>query len=538
MSSTINYTQNSTMKVDSVQLIMNLNYEVLIPENDSVRLLSQIVEEMDLSGLNQVYSLFGRNSAVPPRIMLKIILYAYMEGIYSSRKIEKACHRDLNFKWLLSGYPAPDHNTICRFRKERLTFCLEDIYVQFVRQLHTRGEVKFENLFIDGTKIEANANKYTFVWRKSADKYHARLIAKIPDFLTKINNVFNTTFSLQSEDKALTILRQVHTCLLRLIELENPTFVHGKGQRKTDLQKFFEECEELIKKKEIYDQYFELLGNRNNFCKTDSDATFLHMKDDHMRNAQLKPGYNMQIAVEGGYIIACEAYPNANDLWTLKPFLEKIKGMYRCTVENVVCDAGYESEENYAYLEQNHQNAYIKPASYDRWKKHSYKHDISKLENMDFDEMENCYICNQGKKLKFVRTSKTHKGKSDYEVLQSIYECESCEGCPVKSKCTKAQGNRRISVSREFLRLRQQSHLNITSEKGIRLRVNRSIQAEGAFGSLKEDMEFRRFLSRGKPNIMVEFQLLCLGFNINKLHRKIQSGKRGTILYDVPSQAA
>ena len=538
MSSTINYTQNFTTKVNSVQLVMNLNYEVLIPENDSVRLLSQIVEEMDLSGLDQAYSFLGRNSAVPPRIMLKIILYAYMEGIYSSRKIEKACHRDLNYKWLLAGYPAPDHNTICRFRKERLSFCLEDIYVQFVQQLQVCGEVEFENLFIDGTKIEANANKYTFVWRKSADKYHARLLAKIPDFLVNINTTFDTAFSLQPEEEVLTVLRQIHIYLLRRIELENPTFVHGKGQRKTVLQKLFEECEQLIEKKEMYNRYFELLGDRNNFCKTDADATFLHMKDDHMRNAQLKPGYNMQIAVEGGYIIACEAYPNANDLWTLKPFLEKIKGMYRCTVENVVCDAGYESEENYAYLEQNHQNAYIKPASYDRWKKHSYKHDISKLENMDFDEMENCYICNQGKKLKFVRTSKTHKGKSDYEVLQSIYECESCEGCPVKSKCTKAQGNRRISVSREFLRLRQQSHLNITSEKGIRLRVNRSIQAEGAFGSLKEDMEFRRFLSRGKPNIMVEFQLLCLGFNINKLHRKIQSGKRGTILYDVPSQAA
>ena len=167
----------------SIQLVMPLDCEILVPEDDSVRLLSQIVEELDLTSLYQAYSLSGRNPAVPPRVMLKIMLYAYMEGIYSSRKIEKACHRDINFKWLLEGYPVPDHNTICRFRTERLTVCLQDIFIKFVELLHAEGEIAFENVFIDGTKIEASANKYSFVWKKTADKNHTKLMGKIHGFI-------------------------------------------------------------------------------------------------------------------------------------------------------------------------------------------------------------------------------------------------------------------------------------------------------------------------------------------------------------------
>lgn len=526
--------RNHTISDTSIQLVLPLDYEVLIPEDDSVRLLSQIVEEMDLTDLYQAYSLSGRNSAVPPRIMLKVMLYAYMERIYSSRKIEKACRRDINFKWLLEGYPVPDHNTICRFRKERLVFCMENIFVQFIELIFKYKEVAFENLFIDGTKIEANANKYTFVWKKTADKNHNRLLEKMQVFASELNVMYGTSFE---EVTTAESLRKLQRYVQKKIDTEKIGFVFGKGKRKTDLQRQYESLSEMLEKKEMYEKYSTLFDGRNNFCKTDTDATFLHMKDDHMRNAQLKPGYNMQIAVEGGYVIACDAYPNANDLGTLKPFLKKIKRMYNRTIPNITCDAGYESEENYAYLESCKQTAYIKPAMYDKWKKRSFKKDISKVENMDYDEAGDFYTCSQGRKLNFKGISKSKRRNSDYESELSIYECESCEGCPVKGKCTRAAGNRQIRISKNFKRLRENSLSNITSEKGIKLRINRSIQAEGAFGAMKEDMEFRRFLTRGTENIMVEYQLLCLGFNINKLHRKIKTGTCGNLLYEVKPAA-
>ena len=174
---------------------------------------------------------------------------------------------------------------------------------------------------------------------------------------------------------------------------------------------------------------------------------------------------------------------------------------------------------------------------YDKWKKRSFKKDISKIENLEYDKEGNFYICSQGNKLEFKGTKTVKRRKSDYESELSIYECKCCMDCPVKSKCTKAKGNRKIQISHKFQKLRAESLKNITSEEGIKLRVNRSIQAEGAFGAMKEDMAFRRFLTRGKENITVEYQLLCLGFNINKLHNKILSNKCGQLLYKTPQAA-
>ena len=332
-------------------------------------------------------------------------------------------------------------------------------------------------------------------------------------------------------------LHRIKMYISEKLDSDKIELVHGRGKRKTQIQKDYEFVCELLEKKEMYDEYFRLFDGRNNFCKTDTDATFLHMKDDHMRNAQLKPGYNMQIAVEGGYVIACQAFPDANDIRTLVPFLDTIYDMYGKRIENVICDAGYESEENYSYLKEHEHTTYIKPAMYDKWRKRSFKRDISKIENMEYDKEGNFYICSQGNRLEFQGTTTIKRRKSDYESKVSIYECSCCMDCPVKSKCTKAKGNRKIKISHKFLELRAESLKNITSEEGIKLRVNRSIQAEGAFGAMKEDMEFRRFLTRGKENIIVEYQLLCLGFNINKLHNKILSNKCGQLLYKVPQAA-
>src|SRR5476649_154071 len=142
---------------ESYQLVLPLNLECLIPEDDSVRLLSHILEGLNYTKLYQAYSSVGRKPAVEAKIMFKIISYAYSQNVYSSRKIEKACKRDINFRWLLQGYNAPDHATISRFRKEYLSNeVIEDLFYQQVKYLARHNEILFENVFIDGTKIEAN----------------------------------------------------------------------------------------------------------------------------------------------------------------------------------------------------------------------------------------------------------------------------------------------------------------------------------------------------------------------------------------------
>lgn len=275
-----------------------------------------------------------------------------------------------------------------------------------------------------------------------------------------------------------------------------------------------------------------MLHDRNSYSKTDPDATFMHMKDDHMRNSQLKPAYNVQIGVESEYVTGVGMFQDRSDIATLIPFLDDMNSNLGIRYKNVIADSGYESEENYLYLEGKKQNYYIKPQTYEKWKKKSFKNDISKRENMAYNEEKDEYTCHHGKQLKPIaiahRTSST-----GYRSEITVYECEDCSNCQYKAKCTKSQGNRRMQTSKTFIEKRKISFQNITSPKGVMLRVNRSIQVEGAFGVLKNDYQFNRFLTRGKNSVKNEFMLLCFGFNINKLHSKIQNDRCKKHLHEI-----
>jgi transposase len=282
-----------------------------------------------------------------------------------------------------------------------------------------------------------------------------------------------------------------------------------------------------------YEDSKDIFDGRNSYSKTDHDATFMRMKDDHMKNGQLKPGYNVQLGVDSEYVIGVGIFPNTTDYGTLKPMLEN---MYHYNqnmiIKNLTADAGYESEENYVYLEKRGICCYIKPQTYEQQKKRSFKNDISKRENMAYNPETDEYTCHNGKQLKPVKIVK-QKNASGYESELTVYECEDCGGCPLKDKCTKAKGNRQIKVSKKFIEKRAQSLGNITSKHGVLLRVNRSIQSEGAFGILKEDRQFDRFLTRGKQNVLTETLLLCFAYNLSKLHAKIQNVRCGKSLHEM-----
>ncbi|KUO61720.1 MAG: transposase [Gracilibacter sp. BRH_c7a] len=525
------HNKNYTGFNGSYQLVLPLNHEILIPKDDSVRLLSFILEGLNYKVLYKAYSSIGRNPAVEPKILFKVLTYAYMNNIYSSRKIEKACRRDINFMWLLEGNQAPDHSTIARFRKGYLDEAVEDLFYQMVEYLHQIGEVQFENLFVDGTKIEANANRYTFVWKKVVTKNKAKMFLRIQSCIEEINLAYKNSFIVNKET-LLGDLKKVLTYLEEKRQHEEIDFVHGIGKRKSMLQKFIEQFQSFYERQEKYDTHSKLFEGRNSYCKTDTDATFMRMKDDHMRNSQLKPGYNVQIGVEGEYVTGVGIFQDRNDTTTLIPFLKYMESNLKSNYQKIIADSGYESEENYLYLEENKQTYYIKPQTYEKWKKVSFKKDISKRENMFYNAETDEYTCHHGKQLK--PATITHRTSvTGYRSEITIYECEDCRDCPHKAKCTKAKGNRQMQVSKKFVEKRQVSYENITSEEGTLLRMNRSIQVEGAFGVLKNDYNFNRFLTRGKNSVRNEFILLCFGYNVNKLHAKIQNERVGKLLHQL-----
>lgn len=522
-----NYTENP----GHYQLVLPFDFEARIPADDSVRLLSQILEGLNYAKLYMAYSSNGRKPAIEPRIMFKIITYAYMNNIYSSRKIETACRRDINFMWLLEGNKAPDHSTISRFRQIFLSEAAQDLFYQLVDYLHQQGEIIYKNLFVDGTKIEANANKYTFVWKKAVNKNEAKMYDKICSLVERINLDNITTFNVSKD----TIVHDISVVLTYLEEKrvsENIEFVYGIGKRKTQLQRDIENLKEYSERQENYNKHNNLFAGRNSYSKTDPDATFMHMKDDHMRNAQLKPAYNVQIGVESEYVTGIGVFQDRNDLGTLIPFLKNMENQLGTSYENVIADSGYESEENYIYLEENGQNYFIKPQSYEVWKKKSFKNDISKRENMIYDALKDEYTCHEGRTLRALR-SVYRTSRNNYKSEVTVYECDDCSECTCKDKCTKAKGNRTMQVSKQFIEKRQKSFENITSEMGILLRINRSIQVEGAFGVLKSDYNFNRFLTRGKNSVKTEFILLCIGYNINKYHTKIQNDRCKSHLHPI-----
>ncbi|MBR3808513.1 MAG: IS1182 family transposase [Lachnospiraceae bacterium] len=531
MTSKIKYHKDYTELGQAYQLVLPLSLEGLIPEDDSVRLLSHELEELDYTLLYKAYSSKGRNPAVDPKTMFKILTYAYSQNIYSSRKIETACRRDINFMWLLAGQKVPDHSTIARFRIGFLAEACEDLFYQIVRRLALMGELSLETVFIDGTKLEACANKYTFVWRKSIGKWEEKMFQKIETAIQMLNYEYTKAFSISKENRTSDL-----QCIVDFLDgycAENRIlFVYGRGKRKSIHQKYQELFRRFLDRQLLYDLHHSRFCGRNSYSKTDVDATFMHMKDDHMRNAQLKPGYNVQIAVDSEYIVAADIFQDRNDVWTLVPFLEQMEKKMNFRYPSITADSGYESEEAYDYLARKEQIPYIKPQTYEKWKKRSFKKDISKRENMAYDEAADTYTCHAGRKLNPVYVKK-QKSKSGYQAEVTVYECEACTDCIYKEKCTRSKGNKKLYVSKNFVKKRQISYENILSETGILYRMNRSIQVEGAFGVLKNDYEFQRFLLRGKTKVKLEILLLCMGYNLNKLHAKIQNDRTGKHMFEI-----
>ena len=497
------------------QQVFTLNSEIFIPEDAPVRLTNAQLEELDYRKLYAAYSSKGRKSVTDPRVLFKILVYGYQCGIYTTRKLEEACRYRIDFQWLLWDEPVPDHSTISRFRTGRCAEAVEDLFYQYVRYLETQGETDHETAFIDGTKLESRAGRYTFVWRKSVEKQLARIKAKV---------------------YAAVSVTSLEALEQRLAELAaGITFVHGTGRRKSDAQKEWEALDELRRRWREYEEKLAIMGEgRNSYSKTDPDATFMRMKDDHMRNGQLKPGYNVQIGVNSEYITGIEAFPDRTDYGTMVPFLKTMQQKHGKKYESVTTDAGYERLNNYLYLEANGQMSFIKPANYEQRKSSSFKRQIGRMENMTYDAEDDSYTCTQGRKLNLRREcTELQNGRF---VTTAWYRCESCSSCPVREKCCQAKDTeqpKELRVNKTLQELRNASLENITTEYGIYLRLCRSIQVEGAFGLLKNDFGFRRFLTRGRKNIRTELFFLALAFDLKKLWMKREKGRLRTHLSEI-----
>lgn len=484
----------------------------LIPATHVVRVLNSIIDRLDVSKVLESYK-GGGNSCFHPRMMLKVLIYAYLNNIYSSRKIERQLQEHIHYMWL-SGGARPDFRTINYFRGKRLKDTFDGIFTQVVELLHSEGFVSLEVQYIDGTKIESASNKYTFVWRGSIEKYDTRLREKTRMILSEAEQVLEMESHETQPHEELSV-EEFQARTSRIKEKMAQREVPKK------IKKAVEKAEkESIPKMLEYEHALDIMGERNSYSKTDEDATFMRMKEDAMKNGQLKPGYNIQIATENQFITNYAVYHRPTDTLTLIPFLESFEKRYGRQSNVVVADSGYGSEQNYEYLFGYNILPYVKYNMFHQEQKRRYKKNAFLVQNLFYNRQGNYYVCPMGQHLSFIREEK-RKSDAGYISQVSIYRAAKCVGCPVRGLCNKAMGNRQIEVNHTLNQYKEKIRFLLSSEEGIFHRKKRPVEPEAVFADIKEAGKFRRFRLRGVTGAGIEFGLKAIAHNIKKMAVRI-----------------
>jgi transposase len=505
------------------QMLLPPDISDLIDGNAMVRVVDAIVDSLDRSRLVSLYP-GGGTSAYDPQMMLKVILYAYAKGIYSSRRIAQATREDICFMWLSGMHPL-DHSTVNRFRTERIRPVFEDVFTDVISLLSEAGFVDLSVYFLDGTKIEADANKFTFVWTKSTKRYSENLRRKVHAHLSAIDDMEDEEEALApAEPDAIDSenIREVADRINRRLE-RRPSDRDLKATKRM-VEK------DWLPRMERYEHQLEIAGKRGSYSKTDEDATFMRMKDDHMGNGQLKAAYNVQIGTSDQMIVDATVHQRPGDTACTIPHLEHLEERLGCLPGEIVADAGYGSEENYAYLERKGADAYVKHAEFFReCRNPGWRDDEMRPANWPYDGVRDSYTCPEGRTLTFTCERRTVSDMG-YESHARVYTCVDCSDCPRRRACSrsgKTDFSRYIEVNttRNFFRSRASEMLH--TERGTYLRKKRSVDVETVFGDIKRNHRFTRFTLRGLDKVTLEFRLVAMGHNIRKLMGMIEGMERG-----------
>jgi transposase len=491
-------------------LLLPPSLEELIDPNHPVRIVNQVVDNLDLDPILAKYD-GGGSPAYHPRMMLKVLVYGYVTNRYSSRKIEEALQQNVHFMWL-SGMSYPDHNTINRFRSDRLKGVLKEVFSQVVHLLIDHGHITLKEAYLDGTKIEANANRYTFVWGRTIKYNRGRIQNQLKELWSYTEQVAKEELEHnEPEDFEEIDAEKVSQAIKKIDQALAGKEVDKKVKQKLNYAR--KRWPEALDK---YEEYEQQLGERNSLSRTDPDATFMRMKEDHMLNGQLKPGYNWQISTQNQYILGYTLHQTTADTATLPTHIESLKENLGQVPETLVADAGYGSEENYEYLEDNDIEAYVKFSYFHKEQTQKWKENPQKLENLYYNEQEDCYYCPMGQRMTLVKESR-RRTANDYVQNKKAYQAQNCTGCPMRGPCNKQKYDRIIEVNPRLMRYKQMAREKLNSEAGLEYRSQRPVDVEAVFGNIKYNHNFKRFLLRGMEKVEIEAGLVSLAHNLRKM---------------------
>ena len=500
-------------------MLLPASLDDMVAGNHPVRTISQVIDGLNIDPLLAKYK-GGGSASYHPRMLLKVLVYAYTTNVYSSRKIEEACQQNIHFLWL-SGMQKPDHHTINRFRSERLKHVFRQVFTQVVHLLAAEGILSLKEIYVDGTKIEANANRYTFVWGNAIKTNKEKMAVQLKELWQYAQSIAKeemgddtpTDFSPISPEKVKETVEKIDAALR-----DNPDAAPKARQKVAYAKKHWPEALERYNRQE------QILAGRNSYSKTDPDATFMRMKEDHMKNGQLKPGYNVQISGSKQCIVSYSIHPNPTDTLTLAPHLEQFEKALGRLPQTLTADAGYGSEQNYELLAQKGIEAYVKYGYFDKDQSESERSKRPFTQDkLHYNKEKDCYICPIGQPMENIGQT-IKKTQSGYIQKITRYQAKNCEGCPMRGLCHKGSGNRILEVNHNLNKHKQDAHQALTSEAGKNHRKRRPVEVEPIFGNIKENHRYRRFMLRGHEKVEIEFGLLALAQNLRKKCR--ENGKK------------
>jgi len=488
-------------------LLLPPDLEELIEANHPVRVINAVIDSLDIDKVIKTYK-GGGTSSFHPRMLLKVLVYAYICNEYSSRRIEQLMRRDVQFMWL-SAMATPDHNTINRFRTERLKDVLKDVFTQVVKLLVESGHIGLKDINVDGTKIEANANRYTFVWGNAIKTSRE----KMGQQLESLWNYAETIATEELKDKRPSSFAPVDPeQVSKTIAQINEALAEKQVDKKVK-QKLKYAQKNWPANTARYNEQDRILDGRNSYSKTDNDASFMRMKEDHMENGQLKPGYNVQISSENQFVLNYTVHPNPADTLTLPAHIEDFEQNHGLTPQTLTADAGYGSEQNYEVMQQKQIEAYVKYNYFDKEQKGSRS--SFNADQLYYNEQGDYLVCPMGQHMRNIGTHK-EQNRNGYEQHITKYQAQNCNGCPLRGMCHNQKENRIVEVNHRLRKLKAQAAGRLRSDEGIQKRKKRCWDVEPIFANWKQNKGFRRFLLRGKDKISIEIGLISLAHNLQK----------------------
>ena len=494
-----------------------LDMSSLIPENHLVRQISKVVDRIRLSQIEVPFSDNGAPS-YHPQMMLKVIIYAYSTKNYSCRNIAAMLRQDITYMWL-SGMQTPDFNTVNRFRSFYLKDLVEDVFSEVLLFLHEYGFIKFESYFVDGTKLEADAGKYSYVWKSNTERYKAAVQARVKILMDEID-LINSKEDTIYEKEDLPELGEKSSISSKHVEelaqginqklIEKQGLVNKKKVRKIQgkITKLKKEEENLEK----YELQEAILGGRNSYSETDYDASMMRMKGTD----ELRPGYNVQVSSENQFVTNYSVGQNASDSACFVEHLEKIIHRdEKFLPENYVGDSAYGNEENYDALESLGINNFLKYNMFYIEGKMGWEPAPFSKESFEYNSEGDFYICPN--KVNLVYKGIT-QGETANGYLQTfrVYKATNCRGCPYKKECKKDKKNRTLHVNQNLDRHKKIARQNLNSKEGRELRKRRGPEIETFFGDLKHNQKYKRIRLRGLEKANLEICWLAISYNLRK----------------------